>query len=101
MLSERNEIYDSLGGVALSPARFARSESTLRGISINTHRRHGPKVPYLLSQVSMEEAERIELLHATKAYTYFIAEWLNQHTEQFHDVSRQEGAKGVMGTGDR
>src|SRR5215510_4475525 len=101
MLSERNEIYDSLGGVALSPARFARSESTLRCISINTHRGHGPKVPYLLSQVSMEEAERIELLHDTKAYTYFIAEWLNQHKEQFDVVGLQEVFNGVLGLGDR
>ena len=101
MLSERSEIYDSFEGVALSPARFARSESTLRCISINTHRGHGPKLPYLLSQVSMEEAERIELLHDTKAYTYYIAEWLNQHKEQFDVVGLQEVFNGVLGLGDR
>src|SRR5215470_17521683 len=101
MLSERREIYDSFEGVALSPARFARSESTLRCISINTHRGHGPKLPYLLSQVSMEEAERIELLHDTKVYAYHIAEWLNQNKQSFDVVGLQEVFNGVLGFGDR
>src|SRR5262249_33878560 len=100
MLSERSEIYD-FESIAVAPARFASSESTLRCISINTHRGHGPKLPYLLSQVSMEEAERIELLHDTKAYTYYIAEWLNQHKEQFDVVSLQEVFNGILGFGDR
>src|SRR5215813_9339609 len=101
MLSERSEIYDTFESAAMSQARFVRSESTLRCISINTHRGHGPKLPYLLSQVSMEEAERIELLHDTKAYTYYIAEWLNQKKDRFDVVGLQEVFNGILGFGDR
>src|SRR5262249_28090760 len=102
MLSEISEIYDlDIDSQPSSLARFARSETTLRCVSINTHRGQGPKVPYLLSQVSMEEAERIELLHDTKAYTYYIAEWLNQKKDRFDVVGLQEVFNGILGFGDR
>lgn len=77
------------------------TEPTLRCVSINTHRGQGPKLPYLLSQVSMEEAERIELLHQARVYTYYIAEWLNQHRMSFDVVGLQEVFNGVLGLGDR
>jgi endonuclease/exonuclease/phosphatase family metal-dependent hydrolase len=77
------------------------AEPTLKCVSINTHRGQGPKLPYLLSQVSMEEAERIQLLHHTRVYTYYIAEWLNQHRLSFDVVGLQEVFNGVLGLGDR
>jgi len=85
----------------MSPAGLSLTEPTLKCISINTHRGQGPKLPYLLSQVSMQEAERIELLHQTRVYTYYIAEWLNQHRLNFDVVGLQEVFNGVLGFGDR
>lgn len=73
----------------------------LRCVSINTHRGQGPKLPYLLSQVSFEEAERIELLYETRAYTYYIAEWLNLNRQRFDIVALQEVFNGRLGFGDR
>ena len=102
MLSEVSEIYEyEVESCLSSLATFARTQTTLRCISINTHRGQGPKLPYLLSQVSREEGERIELLHDTKAYTYYIAEWLNQNKERFDVVGLQEVFNGVLGFGDR
>lgn len=49
----------------------------------------------------MEEAERIALLHDTRVYTYFIAEWLNQNRAEFDIVGLQEVFNGVLGLGDR
>jgi endonuclease/exonuclease/phosphatase family metal-dependent hydrolase len=80
---------------------FNLAEPTLRCVSINTHRGQGPKLPYLLSQVSMQEAERIQLLHHTRVYTYYISEWLNQHRSRFDVVGLQEVFNGVLGFGDR
>jgi endonuclease/exonuclease/phosphatase family metal-dependent hydrolase len=76
-------------------------DPTLKCISINTHRGQGPKLPYLLSQVSMEEAERIELLHHTRAYTHYIAEWLNQRKKDYDVVGLQEVFNGILGLGDK
>ena len=70
-------------------------------VSINTHRGQGPKLSYLLSQVSTEEAERIELLNDTRAYTYLIADWINQHRQSFDIVGLQEVFNGRLGFGDR
>jgi endonuclease/exonuclease/phosphatase family metal-dependent hydrolase len=49
----------------------------------------------------MEEAERIELLHDTRAYTYFIADWINHNKIRFDIVGLQEVFNGVLGLGDR
>ncbi len=73
---------------------------TIRCVTINTHRGRGPKLPYLLAQASVEEAERIELLHDTRAYTYYIADWLNQHRHQYDVVGLQEVFNGILGIGD-
>src|SRR5215467_1648665 len=103
MLSEAVDIYRDTGAATrfISPAAYGLAEPTLKCVSINTHRGQGPKLPYLLSQVSMEEAERIELLHDTRAYTYYIADWLNQNRQQFDVVGLQEVFNGVLGLGDR
>jgi endonuclease/exonuclease/phosphatase family metal-dependent hydrolase len=77
------------------------NQSVLKCISINTHRGQGPKLPYLLSQASTEEAERISLLHDTKAYTYYIAEWINRNRNRFDVVGLQEVFNGILGLGDR
>lgn len=74
---------------------------TISCVTINTHRGRGPKLPYLLSQTSLDEAKRIELLHDTRAYTYFIADWLNQNRERFDVVGLQEVFNGIFGLGDR
>lgn len=102
MLSEAIEIYQSdvdSSFAAVAPGFL--SEPSLRCISINTHRGQGPKLPYLLSQASREEGERIALLHDTRAYTYYIAEWLNQNRQRFDVVGLQEVFSGVFGFGDR
>jgi endonuclease/exonuclease/phosphatase family metal-dependent hydrolase len=103
MRSEAIDIYtadvDAVYAAVPPPAYV--SATTLRCISINTHRGQGPKLPYLLSQVSIEEGERISLLHETRAYTYYIAEWLNQNRDQFDIVGLQEVFSGVFGLGDR
>jgi endonuclease/exonuclease/phosphatase family metal-dependent hydrolase len=74
---------------------------TIRCITINTHRGRGPKLSYLLAQASLDEAERIELLHDTRAYTYYIAEWLNQNRDKYDVVGLQEVFNGILGFGDR
>jgi endonuclease/exonuclease/phosphatase family metal-dependent hydrolase len=103
MLPQAVEIYSDTGPARrfISPVGYGLVEPTLKCVSINTHRGQGPKLPYLLSQVSMEEAERIELLHDTRAYTYYIAEWLNQNRQRFDVVGLQEVFNGVLGLGDR
>src|SRR5262249_4334125 len=102
MLSEAIEVYrtDVDSQVAAAAPRYL-SEPTLRCISINTHRGQGPKLPYLLAQATPEEGERIALLHDTRAYTYAIAEWLNQNRGRFDIAGLQEVFSGVFGFGDR
>jgi endonuclease/exonuclease/phosphatase family metal-dependent hydrolase len=73
---------------------------TIRCVTINTHRGRGPKLPYLLAQASLDEAERVELLHDTRAYTYYIAEWLNVNKDRFDVVGLQEVFNGIFGIGD-
>jgi endonuclease/exonuclease/phosphatase family metal-dependent hydrolase len=73
----------------------------VRCATINTHRGQGPKLPYLLSRASPEEAERIEVLNETKAYTYYIAEWLSRNRARFDLVALQEVFNGVLGFGSR
>ncbi|HWC77691.1 MAG TPA: endonuclease/exonuclease/phosphatase family protein [Blastocatellia bacterium] len=77
------------------------SSLVVRCTSINTHRGRGPKLPYLLANASTEEAERIELLNETRAYTYYIAEWLSKHSGRFDFVGLQEVFNGILGFGDR
>jgi endonuclease/exonuclease/phosphatase family metal-dependent hydrolase len=79
----------------------AKEDYSIRCVSINTHRGRGPKVSYLLKNASKEEAERIMLLHDTRIYTYYIAEWIHQHRDKFDIVCLQEVFDGWLGFGDR
>jgi endonuclease/exonuclease/phosphatase family metal-dependent hydrolase len=72
----------------------------VRLVCINTHRGKGPKLPYLLRHADAKRAERLELLHATRAYTFHIASWLERHREAYHAVALQEVLRGVLGLGD-
>src|SRR5215470_6399736 len=102
MAAEPIEIWNrNIPALDRQPGAHSLTEPTLKCVSINTHRGQGPKLPYLLSQVSMEEADRIELLHQARVYTYYIAEWLNQHRSRFDVVGLQEVFNGVLGLGDR
>jgi endonuclease/exonuclease/phosphatase family metal-dependent hydrolase len=76
-------------------------EYRLRCLTINTHRGQGPKLPFLLTKASTEEAQRIGLMHETRAYAYFIADWLNQHREKFDVVALQEVFNGILGVGEK
>jgi endonuclease/exonuclease/phosphatase family metal-dependent hydrolase len=50
----------------------------------------GPTLPYLLRGASTPAAERLELLHGTRAYAYHIARWLHEHRYRYHLVGLQE-----------
>jgi endonuclease/exonuclease/phosphatase family metal-dependent hydrolase len=82
-----------------------RSSRTARGTlsiaSINTHRGRGPKVEYLLRGAEGPEAERIALLHDHRAYSYYIADWLNRNRGFFDVVGLQEVFNGILGLGQR
>jgi endonuclease/exonuclease/phosphatase family metal-dependent hydrolase len=80
--------------------RLQTRKGLVRLISINTHRGQGPKLPYLLRTADEQEAERIRLLHATRAYAYHIAAWLERYREVYHAVALQEVFRGVFGIGD-
>jgi endonuclease/exonuclease/phosphatase family metal-dependent hydrolase len=72
----------------------------VRLVSINTHRGQGPKLPYLLREADEREAERIRLLHATRAYAYHIATWVERFRDAYHAVALQEVFRGLFGIGD-
>lgn len=76
-------------------------EYRLRCLTINTHRGQGPKLPFALAGAREEETERIELMHETRAYAYFIAEWLNRHRQQYDVVALQEVFNGVLGVSEK
>ncbi|HOJ03633.1 MAG TPA: endonuclease/exonuclease/phosphatase family protein [Bacteroidota bacterium] len=77
------------------------AEYRLRCLSINTHRGQGPKLSLLRDTRSPEEAQRIALMHDTRAYAYFIAEWLNTHRQRYDVVALQEVFSGILGVGER
>jgi|SRR5688572_1345465 len=83
----------------LRTSRIARG--TLSVASINTHRGRGPKVEYLLRGAAGAEAERIALLHDHRAYSYYIADWLNRNRGFFDVVGLQEVFNGILGFGER
>lgn len=76
-------------------------EYRLRCLSVNTHRGQGPKLPLVLNQASAEESQRIELLHETRAYAYFISDWLNRNRQKFDVVALQEVFNGILGVGEK
>ncbi len=69
----------------------------LRVATVNTHRGGGPTVPYLLQDADAAAAERVRLLHATRAYAFHIAEWLRARADRYHVVGLQEVFHGVLG----
>jgi endonuclease/exonuclease/phosphatase family metal-dependent hydrolase len=73
----------------------------LRCLTINTHRGQGPKLPFLLSKATEEEGQRIELMHETRAYAYFISDWLNKHRERYDVVALQEVFNGILGVSEK
>ena len=77
------------------------AQRVVQVISINTHRGLGPKLPYLLRDADQEEAERIHLLHDTRAYAYHIADWIERHRVHYDVVALQEVFQGVFGFGSR
>ncbi len=96
------EAADTRTSLLRSPATTSLArEYRLRCLTINTHRGQGPKLSLLRSGSSPEEAQRIELMHDTRAYTYFIAEWLNNHKHEYDVVALQEVFNGVLGIGER
>jgi endonuclease/exonuclease/phosphatase family metal-dependent hydrolase len=99
LISEATDMKASMlrGGTPVSLLR----EYRLRCLSINTHRGQGPKLSLLRTGASPEEAQRIELMHDTRAYAYFIAEWLNNHKSKYDVVALQEVFNGVLGVGER
>jgi hypothetical protein len=96
--SLRRAIAEVLDGSLL---RRATSADTIRCATINTHRGQGPKVDYLRRSASPEEVERIELLDSTRAYAYYIADWLNRNRALFDVVALQEVFNGFLGLGER
>jgi endonuclease/exonuclease/phosphatase family metal-dependent hydrolase len=81
--------------------RFLLEERRLRCVTINTHRGRGPNLSLLRQNSRQHELERIELMHDTRAYTYFIADWLNGRKECFDVVALQEVFSGILGIGER
>jgi endonuclease/exonuclease/phosphatase family metal-dependent hydrolase len=94
----RRSIAEVLDG---SLRRRTLDATTLRCATINTHRGQGPKVDYLRRSASPEEAERLDLLDSTKAYAYYIADWINRNRGLFDVVALQEVFNGFLGFGER
>jgi endonuclease/exonuclease/phosphatase family metal-dependent hydrolase len=70
----------------------------VRCVSINTHRGRGPDLRYVVrSAATPEAARRAELLHATRAYVFHIAEWIRRNRERYDVVALQEVFHGVLG----
>lgn len=54
-----------------------------------------------MSRATVGEGERYQLLHESRAYTYYIAEWLRRNRDEYDVVGLQEVFNGVLGFGDR
>lgn len=70
---------------------------TVRCVTINTHRGRGPDLPYVLRGAQPEAARRSELLHATRAYAFHLAEWIRAHAPNYEVVALQEVLHGILG----
>jgi endonuclease/exonuclease/phosphatase family metal-dependent hydrolase len=71
--------------------------SLFRAVTLNTHRGTGPDLECLRRTSEPDEARRLELLHDTRAYTYWIAEWLQRHRDRYDAVGLQEVFGGLLG----
>jgi endonuclease/exonuclease/phosphatase family metal-dependent hydrolase len=83
------------------PPHVDVATDVFRCVTINTHRGRGPDVSYLRRTSEPSEAARLDLLHDTAAYTYWIAEWLQRRRDRYDAVALQEVWGGVLGLGTR
>jgi endonuclease/exonuclease/phosphatase family metal-dependent hydrolase len=79
--------------------RVETARDLFRVVTLNTHRGQGPDIGCLRRTVEPDESRRLELLHETAAYTYWIAEWLQRHKDRFDAVGLQEVFGGLFGFG--
>ncbi|MCE9635693.1 MAG: endonuclease/exonuclease/phosphatase family protein [Planctomycetes bacterium] len=70
----------------------------VRCITINTHRGRGPQLEYVTRSAPSEAAaRRAEMLHATRAYVFHVADWIRRHRDRYDVVALQEVFHGVLG----
>lgn len=81
------------------PRHVGSARDLFRVVTLNTHRGRGPDIGCLRRTVEPDESRRLELLHETAAYTYWIAEWLQRHRDRFDAVGLQEVFGGIFGFG--
>ncbi len=79
--------------------RIETARDLFRVVTFNTHRGQGPDIGCLRRTVEPDDSRRLELLHETAAYTYWIAEWLQRHHDRFDAVGLQEVFGGLFGFG--
>lgn len=70
---------------------------TVRCVSINTHRGRGPDISCVTRSATPEAARRAEMLHATRAYVFHIAEWIRARAARYDVVALQEVLHGILG----
>lgn len=70
---------------------------TVRCLTLNTHRGRGPDLRCVVRGRAPEAARRAEMLHATRAYVFHIAEWLRRNRSRWDVVALQEVFHGVLG----
>jgi endonuclease/exonuclease/phosphatase family metal-dependent hydrolase len=83
------------------PAPSRAESDVFRCLTLNTHRGGGPDLACLLRTAEPNEARRLELLHDTAAYTFWIAEWLQRRRHRYDAVGLQEVFGGMLGFGAR
>lgn len=84
---------------ATQAPELALDKCVFRCVTLNTHRGRGPDIACLRRTSEPDEARRLELLHDTAAYTYWIAEWLQRHRDRYDAVGLQEVFGGILGLG--
>src|SRR6185436_19223930 len=91
---------DAVTGTVSAPRRAVGTD-VFRCVTVNTHRGRGPDVACLRRTAEPAQAARLDLLHDTAAYTYWIAEWLQRRRDLYDAVALQEVWGGVLGLGTR
>jgi len=81
--------------------RLDVTTDVFRCVTLNTHRGSGPDIDCLRRTSDENERNRLELLHDTAAYTYWIAEWLQKNRDRYDAVGLQEVFGGILGLGSR
>lgn len=85
------------GSEVWDPEYSFTSPDVVRCVSINTHRGEGPHLEYVKRGAPAELARRLDLLDATRAYSFHIAEWLRRHCDRWEVVALQEVFHGGVG----